>query len=158
MVHMAAPPTGVFSGPRFNELLAQYIAACGGPGYTWIQHVDAKWCFNYDHLDRFNVPSARIPPNCTERYMARTMANLLLDTLIVVACTERRQIIAPVETAWCDMRENALYISASFLHYGDARARYDMTHEEERNIRQMIFDAYRCRKVRFAPFDDIWLF
>lgn len=158
MVHMAAPPTGIFSGPRFNDLLAQYIAACGGPGYTWIQHVDAKWCFNFDHLDRFSVTSAQIPRNCTERYMARTMANLLLDTLVVVACTERRQIIAPVETAWCDMQENAMYISASFLHYGDARVRYDMTHEEERNIRQMIFDAYRRRKIRFAPFDDIWLF
>lgn len=154
MVHMAEPPMGVFSGPRFNDLLAQYIAACGGAEHAWVRCVDATAHFDDAHLHRFNTTTS-VAPCCSARDMERKLAVLLLDVLITVACTKQRVIIAPVETVYCDVHAQMFYLCASFLHRGDADSRPNINKYTEERLRTMIFDAYRRRNACFAPFDNM---
>lgn len=149
---MAAPNIGVFCGPRFNDLLMQYIDACGGPAHVWLKHIDSKALFSDNQLHRTTL-SVAIKTDCTERDMERTMATLLRDVLITVACTKKKQLYAPTEFAWCDMRTNTLHVSASFLHRGDARAVHDVKAEEKEKLWGMIRNAYRRQKAQFVPFD-----
>ena len=151
---MAAPPTGVFSGPRFNDLLAQYIAACGGAEHAWVRCIAADAHVDDAHMHRFNT-TIHVPQHCSERGMERKMAVLLLEVLTTVACTKQRTIVAPVETVCCDMRTEKLYLCVSFLHCGDADSRHNICKDTEESLWRMIFDAYRRRKACFAPFDNL---